>query len=83
MSSLDDFPADIRAAAAKAHGEYADSRVTDNLGVIIARAIQNDRKELATAILAKRYTEDQGIDAEMEAYNGGLEDAAKLLRGAS
>lgn len=32
-------------------------------------------------ILSNRYTEDQGIDMEMQCYNDGLEDAVRILRG--
>lgn len=41
MATLDDFPPWIREAAAKAHAAYADARVKDNLGVIIARALES------------------------------------------
>ena len=43
MTSLSDFPPDVQAAARAAQAEFASNRVGDNLGVIIARAIQNDR----------------------------------------
>ena len=41
---MTDYPDDIMKAAAAAHAEFADSRVTDNLTVIIARAIAAERK---------------------------------------
>ncbi|WP_240233587.1 LexA family protein [Devosia lacusdianchii] len=43
MTSLSDFPPDVQAAASKAHAEFASSQCSDNLGVIIARAIVADR----------------------------------------
>lgn len=54
MATLDEFPTHIREAAAKAHAEYASSRVRDNLGVIIARAIatsiEKRDEEMRTAL---------------------------------
>ena len=44
---MTDYPDDIMKAAAAAHAEFADSRVTDNLTVIIARAIMNERQRCA------------------------------------
>ena len=43
MTQLSDFPPDVQAAAKAAHAEFANNRVGDNLGVIIARAIMADR----------------------------------------
>lgn len=43
MTSLSDFPPDVQAAASKAHAEFASGSCRDNLGVIIARAIVEDR----------------------------------------
>ena len=40
-----------------------------------------DNRDGAPAILANRYTEDQGMDNEMENYNAGLEDAVRILAG--
>lgn len=54
MTSLNDFPPDIRDAAAKAHAEYADARVKDNLGVIIARAI-NAERERCLPLMESQY----------------------------
>ena len=34
------------------------------------------------ASLPKQYTEDQGIDAEMESYNAALEEVTELLHSA-
>jgi DNA-binding CsgD family transcriptional regulator len=41
--TLTDFPPDVQAAAKAAHAEFANNRVGENLGVIIARAIMDDR----------------------------------------
>lgn len=43
MTSLSDFPPDVQAAASKAHAEFASDQCTDNLGIVIARAIMGDR----------------------------------------
>ena len=77
------IPDDVRGLAQRAASLWFQAIGKDSyhFADAIALAIVADRRNCADAILAKRYTEDQGIDAEMEAYNGGLEDAAKLLRG--
>ena len=83
------IPADVRAVV-EALGESIYGRhergwvcwpLVGNLPGRIARAILDDRERAATAILAARYTEDQGIDAEMASFNDGLEEAAKIVRG--
>jgi hypothetical protein len=77
------IPDDVRDLAERAAGLWfrAIGKDSYHFADAIALAIVADRRNCADAILAKRYTEDQGIDAEMDAFNGGLEDAAKLLRG--
>lgn len=83
MSEASAIPDDVRALAQKAAGLWfnAIGSKSYHFADAIALAIVADRQNCAEAILAKRYTEDQGIDVEMEAFNAGLEDAAKFLRG--
>lgn len=84
MSEASVIPDDVRELAQNAAGLWfnAIGKNSYHFADAIALAIVADRRNCADAILAKRYTEDQGIDAEMDAFNGGLEEAAKLLRGA-
>lgn len=58
-----EIPDDVREAAEKAHAEFADSRVTDNLSVIIARAILSERERCAK--VAEDYG-DGGTEYDME-----------------
>ncbi len=47
------------------------------------KAITQDRASIHTSLVAavegKKYTEDQGIDAEMESYNAALDDILTII----
>lgn len=55
------IPVDVMKAAKAAHAEFADSRVTDNLTDIIARAIMAERERCAR--MADQFESDADPDA--------------------
>ena len=85
---MSDIPDAIMQAAKDAHAQFADSRVKDNLTVIIARALMAERKkaleEAATALvemaqmtaLAAKYA-DNAIGRSAGQFG------AEVLRGAA
>lgn len=73
MTQLSDFPPDVQAAASAAHAEFASGQCTDNLGVIIARAIVNDRAgRVNTAGLTKRQADCLLFIHAHQRENGGI-----------
>ena len=59
MSKPEDIPEDVWRAAEVAHGQFADSSVTMNLGEIIARAILAERERCAELIEASMIVDTE------------------------
>lgn len=73
MTSLSDFPPDVQALANQAHAEFADSRVKDNLTVIIALAIMADRAgRLDLTGLTPRQADCLRFIHQHQAAHGGV-----------
>ena len=73
MTALSDFPPDVQALAKQAHAEFADSRVKDNLSVIIARTIMADRvRRVPAKALTSRQADCLKFIASHQSENAGL-----------
>lgn len=62
---------------------YEDGRslLQESVALAIIQARSQAFEELEAKLTAKKYLPSQGIDAEMEAYNDGLDEAISIISG--
>lgn len=64
-------------------GDPYATQVVKELDAYVERAILQARSQayegLRSALIAKKYLPSQGMDAEMEAFNDGLDEAIALV----